>query len=233
MATNESQPLLNNGTTKTTGSNGKGGVNNSNNNIISWLKLGACVIALLGLGGLIGNSYGARRRNNSSITSSSSSSSSSSTDSTSTTTTPPPPERLPIDSDNPPSNSPRVRPFCKLYGDHLKFAGVLQTSIGDPSQQWSHIPCYAQPKHNNMNFWAPSKDDSNSDVNINGYGVPDAIFRTDFNRYAFPERQPIIGFGAAFTEASSLNYQSLSDVGKERLMELLFGKTGIGYSIGA
>jgi glucosylceramidase len=84
-----------------------------------------------------------------------------------------------------------------------------------------------------MNFWAPSKDDSNSDVNINGYGVPDAIFRTDFNRYAFPDRQPIIGFGAAFTEASSLNYQSLSDVGKERLMELLFGKSGIGYSIGA
>jgi hypothetical protein len=224
MTTNESQPLLNNGTTKTTGSKGKGG---ANKNIISWLKLGACAIALLGLGGLIGNSYGAQRRNHSSITSSSSS-----TDSTSTTT-PPLPERPPIDSDNPPSNSPRVRPFCKLYGDHLRFAGVLQTSIGDPSQQWSHIPCYAQPKHNNVNFWAPSKDDSNSDVNINGYGVPDAIFRTDFNRYAFPERQPIIGFGAAFTEASSLNYQSLSDVGKERLMELLYGKSGIGYSIGA
>lgn len=226
MTTNESQPLLNNGTTIE--SKGKRGAIDIN--IISWFKLGACAIALLGLGGLIGNSYGARRRNNSSITSSSSY-----TDSTSTTTTPPPPppERPPIDFDNPPSNSPRIRPFCKLYGDHLNFAGVLQTSIGDPSQQWSHIPCYAQPKHNNMNFWAPSKDDSNSDVNINGYGVPDAIFRTDFNRYAFPDRQPIIGFGAAFTEASSLNYQSLSDVGKERLMELLFGKSGIGYSIGA
>ena len=227
MTTNESQPLLNNGSTKTKESKGKRGVNN---NMISWLKLGACAIALLGFGGLIGNRYGTRRRNNSSITSPSSSSTDSTSTTTTTTTTP---ERPPIDSDTPPSNSPRVRPFCKLYGDHLKFAGVLQTSIGDPSQQWSHIPCYAQPKHNNVNFWAPSKDDSISDVNINGYGVPDAIFRTDFNQYAFPERQPIIGFGAAFTEASSLNYQSLSDVGKERLMELLYGKSGIGYSIGA
>jgi len=60
----------------------------------------------------------------------------------------------------------------------------------------------------------------------------DAVFKIDFDRPAFPNRQPIVGFGAAFTEASSLNYQSLSDVAKERLMELLFGKTGIGYSIG-
>ena len=81
-----------------------------------------------------------------------------------------------------------------------------------------------------MRFW--ENQENRSDVNINGYGIPDAIVKTNFSQYAFPMRQPILGFGAAFTEAASLNYQSLSGDGKERLMELMFGKSGIGYSIG-
>jgi len=171
----------------------------------SWLGLGALGISLVGVGVLIGSSL-------------------SRSSSTITITSPPPP------TDVPPSTS-RTRRFCRIYGDRLKFAGVLQTSIGDPSQQWSHIPCYAQPKKSNMLLWA-GQDSNLDDADINGYGAPDAVFRTDFGRPAFPDRQPIVGFGAAFTEASSLNYQSLSDAAKERLMELLFGKTGIGYSIG-
>jgi hypothetical protein len=103
--------------------------------------------------------------------------------------------------------------------------------MGDPSQQWSHIPCYAQPKKSNMLLWA-SQDSDHDIADINGYGAPDAVFKTNFSRTAFPDRQPIVGFGAAFTEAASLNYQSLSDAAKERVMELFFGKTGIGYSIG-
>jgi hypothetical protein len=82
-------------------------------------------------------------------------------------------------------------------------------------------------------LWWASQDSNLDAADINGYGQPDAVFRTNFARHAFPNRQPIVGFGAAFTEASSLNYQSLSDAAKERLIELLFGKTGIGYSIGA
>jgi len=204
MMLDESKPLLKG---VNTDSKGKGA------DKTSWFKLGACSIGLVGFGVLIGSSYSSRQK-------------SSSVNFSSTVTSSPQPH---IVSDSPPSSTNRIRPFCKIYGDHLKFAGILQTSIGDPSQQWSHIPCYAQPKSNNMNLWA--SQDSNRDVNINGYGVPDAIFKTDFSRHAFPERQPIVGFGAAFTEASSLNYQSLSDLGKERLMELLFGKSGIGHSI--
>lgn len=138
----------------------------------------------------------------------------------------PSPERL----DDLPSSSTRNRRFCRIYGDRVKFGGILQTSIGNPSEQWSHIPCYEQPKKSNL-LWA-SVDSDVETADINGYGAPDAIFRTDFARPAFPTRQPIIGFGAAFTEASSLNYQSLSEEGKARLMELLYGKTGIGYSVG-
>lgn len=169
----------------------------------TWLRLGLEAISLIGIGVLIGGSW----NRPSTITS---------------------PEPL---ADVPPPNS-RNRRFCRIYGDRVKFAGILETSIGNPSQQWSHIPCYAQPKKSNTLLWASQDSDAKA-ADINGYGAPDAIFRTDFRRPAFPNRQPIVGFGAAFTEAASLNYQSLSVEGKARLMELLYGKTGIGYSIGA
>lgn len=77
-----------------------------------------------------------------------------------------------------------------------------------------------------------SGKDNEELVNLNGYGAPDAILQVQLDRPAFPNRRPVVGFGSAFTEASSLNYQSLSEHGKERLMELLFGKTGLGYSLG-
>lgn len=119
-----------------------------------------------------------------------------------------------------------------VHGKRVAFAGILQTSMGSPSQQWSHIPCYAQPER--VRNWATSNNHNNagSNVNLNGFGAPDAILRTNFSHVAFPHKPPVVGFGAAFTEAASLNYQTLSAVGKERLMELFFGRTGLGYSVG-
>lgn len=137
---------------------------------------------------------------------------------------PPPPPAV----DAPPSTM-RYRPFCIVYGQKMGFAGILQTSMGAPSQQWSHIPCYAQPEK--VRLWANRRDDG-ADVRLNGYGAPDAVFRTDFRQPSFPNGPSIVGFGGAFTEAASLNYQSLSEAGKGRLMELFFGKSGLGYSIG-
>jgi hypothetical protein len=125
------------------------------------------------------------------------------------------------------SSAMRYRPFCMVHNKQVAFAGILQTSMGSPSQQWSHIPCYAQPER--VRLWA---NNNNNLININGFGAPDAILRTNFSHVAFPQQPPIVGFGAAFTEAASLNYQSLSVEGKERLMELFFGKSGLGYSVG-
>jgi Glycosyl hydrolase family 30 TIM-barrel domain len=135
-------------------------------------------------------------------------------------------------STSPASFSIRYRPFCMVHNKRVAFAGILQTSMGNPSQQWSHIPCYAQPER--VRLWANNNNNviDEQAININGFGAPDAIFRTSFSQLAFPKRPPIVGFGAAFTEAASLNYQSLSAVGKERLMELFFGKSGLGYSVG-
>ena len=141
----------------------------------------------------------------------------------------PPPQQNPESDDDAPPATMRYRPFCMVYGKRVGFAGILQTSMGNPSQQWSHIPCYAEPEK--VRMWAGSSGGEGT-VNLNAYGAPDAIFQTNLSQPAFPKRAPIVGFGAAFTEASSLNYQSLSDTGKERLMELLFGKSGLGYSVG-
>ena len=125
------------------------------------------------------------------------------------------------------------RPFCLIHGSGSNSQGpttarILQTSMGNPSQQWSHIPCYAQPEK--VRRWINKPKASVDDLNM--YGAPDAIIQTKLSEKAFPDRTPILGFGAAFTEASSLNYQSLSEAGKQKLMELLFGKSGLGYSLG-
>ena len=65
----------------------------------------------------------------------------------------------------------------------------------------------------------------------NTYGAPDAILQLDLSSPAFPNRNvTIMGFGGAFTEASALNYDSLSQEGKDAVMELLYGKQGLGYA---
>ena len=120
------------------------------------------------------------------------------------------------------------RPFCLTHGGkHIQSARILQTSMGTPSQQWSHIPCYSQTVESLK--WAGNKD---TNLRLNGYGAPDAILQINLTGIAHPTRPPILGFGAAFTEAAALNYQTLSDRGKETFMELVYGKSGLGYALG-
>jgi len=120
------------------------------------------------------------------------------------------------------------RPFCLTHSSKAT-ARILQTSMGTPSQPWSHVACYSQPE--TVRSWMSGSPPVT--VNLNGYGAPDAILQTNWNLPSpFSDRTPILGFGAAFTEASALNYQSLSEDGKTALMELLFGRSGLGYSLG-
>jgi glucosylceramidase len=122
-------------------------------------------------------------------------------------------------------SSVQYRPYCMTYHSKTN-ARILQTSMGSPSQQWSRIPCYAQPEK--VRMWTKI---TKPDAHVNEYGSPDAILNISLSTPPFPNR-PILGFGAAFTEASSLNYQSLSEKGKKTLMELYFGKSGLGYALG-
>jgi glucosylceramidase len=130
-------------------------------------------------------------------------------------------------SEHQPPASLHYRPVCMTY-DSQTTARILQTSMGSPSQQWSRIPCYSQPEK--VRSW--TKSIFKPDVNLNSYGSPDAILQVNLSQPAFSSNRQILGFGAAFTEAASLNYQSLSEKGKKTLMDLFFGKSGLGYSLG-
>lgn len=62
-----------------------------------------------------------------------------------------------------------------------------------------------------------------------GGAAPAAVIDVNFNSVPFGDRASILGFGGAFTEAAALNYESLSEEGKQAVMDLLFGKEGLGY----
>jgi len=125
------------------------------------------------------------------------------------------------------STTTMFRPFCVHYGSKGTRVKLLQTSMQNPSDQWSLLPCYRDETKRTGLFSKPTSQDSAS------FGAPDSIFQVDFSRRAFPQREtPILGFGGAFTEAASLNFHSLDKEGQEAVLELLFGKTGLGYSKG-
>ena len=158
--------------------------------------------------------------------------------------------------------SPLVyRPLCEYWNapnqdDDTRaipvFQEGIQTSMTAPSQQWSPLACFpAQPRpppvaQGGYGFFSASQQqgqkaspDTNGSVptspltsQVNHFQAPDAILQVDFSTRAFADRPPIYGFGGAFTEASALNYNQLSTEGKDAVMELLFGKTGLGYSLG-
>lgn len=120
------------------------------------------------------------------------------------------------------------RPTCEYYGASTKETGgdesktppfrLIQTSMKEPSQLWSEKSCFPA--------------DAGAVPVLNAFGAPDAVFRVNFSAPAFERDEPILGFGGAFTEAAALNYQSLSKTGQDVVMELLFGRSGLGYSIG-
>lgn len=137
-----------------------------------------------------------------------------------------------------------------------KTMNVIQTSLGNPNLHWDEISCLVRRKNDEDMFlqfkklknngqwgWmfgsSSSKSKSTSKNNENDdkeepieYGMPSAEIRVNFDTIAHPDRQPILGFGGAFTEASALNYMSLNDEGRNAVVSLLFGKDGLGYSLG-
>ena len=84
---------------------------------------------------------------------------------------------------------------------------------------------------NNKNRKLHPSDTSHSSSNPESSSgeYPSAIINVDFTSQPFRKRQPILGFGGAFTEAAALNFNSLSEDGKAVALELLFCKDGLGY----
>ena len=131
---------------------------------------------------------------------------------------------------------------CQMYLDEsVNNVKVIQTSLGDPSTHWGQIPCLVRNENpftfNSVHDYSSSQwnwlfgtdDESKEPIE---YGMPSADIKVDFKKIAHPDREPIMGFGGAFTEASALNFMTLSEDGREAVMSLLFGKEGLGYSLG-
>lgn len=148
---------------------------------------------------------------------------------------------------------------CQVYLDPIIHpVKIIQTSLGDPASQWTSVPCLVPSEEStystskvktlqqqesqswNWLFFgmttttstSTTQDDESSTNNPLEYGMPSAQIHVDFDQVSYPNRQPILGFGGAFTEASALNYMSLNSNGKKAVMELLFGKDGLGYTMG-
>jgi len=130
---------------------------------------------------------------------------------------------------------------CQIYLDPSETSvQVLQTSLGDPSNQWGQVPClvrntkrtpYSQIYDDPQWSWLFGINEEGTKQPLD-YGMPSAVIRAEFDKLAHPNRKPILGFGGAFTEASALNYMSLEKDGRAAILELLFGKDGLGYSLG-
>uniref|UniRef100_A0A7S3QAP9 Glycosyl hydrolase family 30 TIM-barrel domain-containing protein n=1 Tax=Chaetoceros debilis TaxID=122233 RepID=A0A7S3QAP9_9STRA len=133
---------------------------------------------------------------------------------------------------------------CQIYLDNdLEWNNkkqLLQTSLGDPSTHWGQVPCLVRKRKpsyskfyedQNWNWFGSSTFSSDKQEPIE-YGQPSAQIRTNFGKKAHPNRQPIMGFGGAFTEATALNFMTLNKSGKDAIIELLFGKSGLGYTLG-
>jgi len=113
---------------------------------------------------------------------------------------------------------------------------IIQTSLSEPSKQWNEVPCliHTHNSHNNKNNRKlhpsdTSHSSTNPESSSSGEYYPSAIINVEFTSQPFRKRQPILGFGGAFTEAAALNFNSLSEDGKAVALELLFGKDGLGY----
>lgn len=131
---------------------------------------------------------------------------------------------------------------------------IIETSFGEPSQPWREVPCVHRYNNNNNNnhdrnhgryyyrrlrslLSAFASSSSSSPASSQRRTLsqqqqqqrPSAIINVDFTKTIFPNRQPILGFGGAFTEASALNFWSLNEHGRKAALELLFGKDGLGY----
>ena len=111
------------------------------------------------------------------------------------------------------------RPICKVPSSRYNNIRVLQTSLEEPTEKWAQQECIVSMRQQQQH-----SDD------VDAYGAPDAVLKVNLDTLAHPNRPPILGFGGAFTEASALNFQSLSEQGQETVLDLLFGQ--LGYSIG-
>ncbi|GMI44283.1 hypothetical protein TrCOL_g12668 [Triparma columacea] len=93
-------------------------------------------------------------------------------------------------------------------------------TLNDPWKMTHKVPSLCPQYTDQSTAQSPDQSTDQSTHALFSYDTTSALPNT------------ILGFGGAFTEAASLNFQTLSEGGRTRVVELLFGKGGLGYSLG-
>lgn len=125
---------------------------------------------------------------------------------------------------------PNLRPCQILRTDNINGRPqVLQTSMSQPSSQWSEVACFESFDTGTSWELLFKGDGNHRKLTASEFALPSAVIQVDFDNVVHKNRPPILGFGGAFTEASALNYKRLSVAGKRAFIELMFGESGLGY----
>mmetsp|Transcript_17249 Transcript_17249/g.38189 ORF Transcript_17249/g.38189 Transcript_17249/m.38189 type:complete len:803 (-) Transcript_17249:25-2433(-) len=101
----------------------------------------------------------------------------------------------------------------------------IQTSKKEPGHQWSEFGCNERTG-SGKDVITPGSDAANIVIEL---PTPSRESADEKLKKKF---QKILGFGGSITEATTLNWKSLSSVARDRVLELLYGDSGLGYTLG-
>lgn len=113
-----------------------------------------------------------------------------------------------------------VTPKLKFSTRNISF---IQSSI-ESSNFWDEIECHTNIKDNEHITNREEKPEAEAVIYVDWNG--------DISSKKLKDFDSILGFGASFTESSSFNFKSLSKDGQDMIINLLFGKEGLGYALG-
>lgn len=122
-----------------------------------------------------------------------------------------------------PASAAKEEEDYDVDGGHRELVGI-QTSKKEPGQQWSEFGCNKRTGRGS-DIIVPGSDAANIVIDLPSTSSSNA----DESSQKF---QKILGFGGSITEATTLNWKSLSSVARDRVLELLYGDSGLGYTLG-
>ena len=114
----------------------------------------------------------------------------------------------------------------------------IQTSKKEPGKQWSEFACRERSGeivagNDAATIIIDLPLTVTTTTTTGGGGDDDDDGNTNKERDSSADAfQTILGFGGSITEATTLNWKSLTSVARDAVLELLYGDTGLGYRLG-
>lgn len=109
----------------------------------------------------------------------------------------------------------------------------IQTSKKEPGKQWSEFACRERSGEDADDLIVAGNDAATIIIDFPLTSSGDDDDSTNKERDSSADAfQTILGFGGSITEATTLNWKSLTSVARDAVLELLYGDTGLGYRLG-